>query len=68
MQKKILITNYEMINFMGSEINAATIAKRFKELGYKVYMLAMYFGDPLYNEIKDSFDEIIDVTKNEFDF
>ena len=68
MQKNILITNYEMINFMGSEINAATIAKRFKELGYKVYMLAMYFGDPLYSQVKDSFDEIIDITKNEFDF
>ena len=68
MQKKVLITNYEMINFMGSEINAATIAKRFKELGYKVYMLAMYFGEPLYSQVKDSFDEIIDITKNEFDF
>lgn len=68
MQKKILITNFEMRQFTGSEINAATIAKRFKELGYKVYMLAMYFGEPLYNQVKDNFDEIIDITKNEFDF
>lgn len=68
MQKKVLITNYEMVNFMGSEINSATIAKRFKELGYKVYMLAMYFGEPIYSEVKDSFDEIIDIKKNEFDF
>ena len=68
MQKNILITNYEMMNFMGSEINAATIAKRFKELGYKVYMLAMYFDDPLYSEVKENFDEIIDIKQNEFDF
>ena len=68
MQKKILITNFEMRQFTGSEINAATIAKRFKELGYKVYILAMYFDEPLYSQVKDSFDEIIDITKNEFDF
>lgn len=68
MQKNILITNYEMINYMGSEINASTIAKRFKELGYKVYMLAMYFDDPIYSKVKDDFDEIIDIKKNEFDF
>lgn len=68
MQKSILITNFEMRQFTGSEINAATIAKRFKELGYKVYMLAMYFEDPIYSEFKDNFDEIIDITKNEFNF
>ena len=68
MQKNVLITNYEMINFMGSEINAATIAKRFKELGYKVYMLAMYFDDPIYSQVKDNFDEIIDIKKKDFDF
>lgn len=68
MQKNILITNFEMRQFTGSEINAATIAKRFKELGYRVYMLAMYFDDPLYSEVKDNFDEIIDIKKNEFDF
>lgn len=68
MQKNVLITNFEMRQFTGSEINAATIAKRFKELGYKVYMLAMYFDEPLYSEIKDCFDVIIDTKKNDFDF
>ncbi len=68
MKKSILIINFEMKQFAGSEINAATIAKRFKELGYKVYMLAMYFEDPLYSAVKDSFDEIIDIKKNDFDF
>lgn len=68
MSKKILITNFEMRQFAGSEINAATIAKRFKELGYEVYMLAMYFGEPLYTEVKENFDYIIDIKKNDFDF
>lgn len=68
MSKNVLITNFEMRQFTGSEINAATIAKRFKELGYKVYMLAMYFDDPIYSKVKDNFDEIIDIKKNDFDF
>lgn len=68
MSKKILITNFEMRQFAGSEINASTIAKRFKELGYEVYMLAMYFGEPLYAEVKENFDYIIDIKKNDFDF
>ena len=68
MQKNVLVTNFEMRQFTGSEINAATIAKRFKELGYKVYMLAMYFDDPIYSEVKDCFDEIIDIKKDDFDF
>ena len=68
MQKNVLVTNFEMRQFTGSEINAATIAKRFKDLGYKVYMLAMYFDDPIYSEVKDCFDEIIDIKKDDFDF
>lgn len=68
MSKKILITNFEMRQFAGSEINASTIAKRFKELGYEVYMLAMYFGEPIYAEVKENFDYIIDIKKNDFDF
>ena len=67
MSKKILITNFEMRQFAGSEINASTIAKRFKELGYEVYMLAMYFGEPLYAEVKENFDYIIDIKKNDFE-
>ena len=68
MQKTVLITNYELIHYMGSEINAITIAKRFKELGYKVYMLVMYYGNPLYDNVKDYIDEIIDIKENKFDF
>lgn len=68
MQKNILITNYEIATYSGSEINAATIAKRMKQLGYKVYMAALDFGAPLYDDVKDSFDVCIDFKKDQFDF
>lgn len=68
MQKSVLITNYEIATYSGSEINAATIAKRMKELGYKVYIVALDFSSPLYDDVKDSFDECINLMKNDFDF
>lgn len=68
MQKNVLITNYEIATYSGSEINAATIAKRMKELGYKVYIAALDFDAPLYNDVKDSFDECINLKNDEFDF
>lgn len=68
MGRNILITNYEISQYSGSEINAATIAKRFKEKGYKVYMAALFLGGPLYDQVKEYFDEVIDVKQNNFDF
>lgn len=68
MEKSILITNYELINYTGSELNTMSIAKRFKDLGYKVYVLAMFVGEPLYSETRDCYDEIIDIVNDEFDF
>lgn len=68
MQKNILITNYEIATYSGSEINAATIAKRMKELGYKVYIAALDFAPPLYEDVKDCFDVCINLQKDEFDF
>lgn len=68
MGKSILITNYELINYTGSELNAMSIAKRFKDLGYKVYMLAMFVGEPLCSKTKDCYDEIIEITNTQFDF
>lgn len=68
MSKSVLITNYEITQYSGSEINASTIAKRMKELGYKVYMAALSFDDPLYSDVKDNFDVCIDLKKDEFDF
>ena len=58
MEKSILITNYELINYTGSELNTMSIAKRFKDLGYKVYVLAMFVGEPFYSETRDCYDEI----------
>lgn len=65
----ILITNFEIIQYSGSEINAVTIAKRFKQLGYTVYMTALDFGDPLLSEVKDeSIDVLINLLDSDFDF
>lgn len=68
MEKSILITNYELINYTGSELNAMSIAKRFKDLGYKVYVLAMFIGEPLYSKTKECYDEMINIVDDEFDF
>lgn len=68
MEKSILITNYELINFTGSELNTMTIAKRFKDMGYKVYVLAMYTGEPLLSKTKDCYNEVINLINDEFDF
>jgi len=68
MGKSILITNYELMNYTGSELNAMAIAKRFKDLGYKVYVLAMFIGEPLYSKTRDCYDEIISIVDDEFDF
>lgn len=68
MEKNILITNYELMNYTGSELNAMSIAKRFKDLGYKVYVLAMFIGEPLYSKTRECYDEIINIVEDEFDF
>lgn len=65
----ILITNFEIKQYSGSEINAATIGKRFKELGYTVYMAALDFGNPLLEDVQeDSFDVLINLLDGDFDF
>ena len=68
MSKNILITNYEISQYSGSEINAATIAKRMKELGYTVYIAGLNFDGPLYTDTKDNFDVCINLQKDDFDF
>lgn len=68
MEKSILITNYELMNYTGSELNAMSIAKRFKDLGYKVYVLGMFIGEPLYSKTRECYDEIINIVEDEFDF
>lgn len=66
--KKILLTNFSIVQFAGSEINCATIAKRLKELGYEIYMGALEFSAPLYDVVKDNFDYTINLLENDFDF
>ena len=66
--KKILITNFSIVNFAGSEINCITIAKRLKELGYEVYIASLEFGSPIYDVVKNDFDKSINLLKNDFDF
>lgn len=69
MSKNILITNFEIKQYSGSEINASTIAKRFKQLGYTVYIAALDFGNPLLDNVKEeSFDVLINLLDGDFDF
>ncbi len=65
----ILITNFEIKQYSGSEINAATIAKRFKQLGHTVYMAALDFGYPLLADVQEeSIDVLINILDGDFDF
>ena len=66
--KKVLITNFEIVQFAGSEINCVTIAERLKKLGYEVYIAALEFGSPIYEVIKNDFDNTINLLENDFDF
>lgn len=65
---KILITNFEIKNYSGSEINAVTIYKRLKELGHTVYLAALDFDFPLLSEIIDDVDSLINILDGDFDF
>lgn len=66
--KKVLITNFAIVQFAGSEINCVTIAKRLKELGYEIYVAAIEFGSPIYDIVKNDFDSTIHLLENDFDF
>lgn len=66
--KKVLLTNLEIVQFSGSEINCMTIAKRFKELKYEVYVAALKFDSPLYDETKEYCDYTINLLEDKFDF
>lgn len=66
--KKVLVTNIEIVQYSGSEINCITIAKRFKEKGYEVYIGALDFGEPLITETKDLEFNFINLLEDKFDF
>lgn len=66
--KKVLITNFEIKQFSGSEINVISIAENFKNKGYEVYIASLDFGNPLFKEIKDNGYHFINILKNDYDF
>ena len=66
--KKVLITNFGIVQFTGSEINTSTIAKRLKEIGYEVYLGVIETDFPLYDVVKENFDHVIYLLENYFDF
>lgn len=66
--KKVLITNFGIVQFTGSEINTSTIAKRLKEIGYEVYLGVIETDSPLYDVVKENFDHVIYLLENDFDF
>lgn len=68
MSKNILITNYEIAHYSGSEINASTIAKRMKELGYTVYIASLNFDEPLFLDVRKNFDVCINLQNDNFNF
>lgn len=67
-ERNILITNFEIRQYSGSEINVICLAKRFKELGFQVYILALNFSKPLFNEIENEGYNIINIIEDNFDF
>ena len=55
--KKILLTNFNIVNFSGSEIDTITIAKYFVDKNYEVDIFTLKFDEPL----KSYVDEKINV-------
>ena len=66
--KKVLLTNFEITQFSGSEITITSIASQFKKLGYTVYMASLNYEEPLFSSVKTEFDVIINLFEDEFDF
>lgn len=51
MQKKVLITNFAIRDFTGSEIDSLDIANYFLEQGYKVDIFTLNFNEPLKSKV-----------------
>ncbi|MBQ8473058.1 MAG: hypothetical protein IJ501_06105 [Bacilli bacterium] len=60
--KKILLTNFNMVNYSGSELDTLEIAKYFLEKGYLVDIFTLKKGNPLINLINK---DIKVITPNE---
>lgn len=46
-KKKVLLTNFNILNYSGSEIDTVTIANHFVKLGYDVDIFTLEYGLPL---------------------
>lgn len=46
-RKSILLTNFNIINFSGSEIDTVTVANYFISIGYNVDIFTLDYGEPL---------------------
>ena len=53
MKRTVLLTNFQMINYSGSELDTLTIADYFLKNNYDVSIFTIEYGLPLYNEIDD---------------
>lgn len=49
--KKVLLTNFNIINFTGSELDTVTVAEYFLNNGYDVTIFTILYGNPLYNNL-----------------
>lgn len=49
--KKVLLTNFNMINYSGSELDTLTIANYFLQIGFDVTIFTLKVGYPLLNDI-----------------
>lgn len=72
MKKSILLTNYEMVNFAGSELDTIAIANYFASNDYEVSIFTLYCDYPLKgkmdtNNIKIITLDNIDEIKNNYD-
>lgn len=53
MKKKVLLTNFSMINYTGSELDTLTIANYFLSKNYDVTIFTIEAGYPMLNEIDE---------------
>ena len=49
--KKVLLTNFKLINYTGSELDTLTVANYFLDKNYDVTIYTLEYGYPLLNNI-----------------
>lgn len=62
--QKVLLTNFNMLNYSGSEIDTLTIANYFLKKGYLVHIFTLQKGNPLIKMVNNN---IKVITLNEID-